>query len=486
MEVKLEPSKLFSVTSAIDALRKGVVSAERLVEICFEKIEKEDEKIGAFLTLNKEGAIEKARAIDRRKDYSKKLAGIPVAIKDVLSTKGIRTTAGSKMLSDYIPPFTATVVKRLEEEGAIIIGKTNCDVFAFGASGENSGFFPTKNPHDLTRVPGGSSSGSAAAVAANECLFALGTDTGGSIRQPASFCGDVGVKPTYGRCSRYGLIAMASSFDCPGPITKTVEDAALVLEVMAGHDPHDATSAKEDVPPFSELLAKTDQEFLKSLRIGLPRQYFSDETQKEVKEAVKKAAKDLERLGASVDWVDLPHTEYAIAVYYMIVPSEISANMARYDGIRFGYQSKKGKDAMEITLNSRSEALEEEVKRRIMIGTHALSTGYFDAYYLKAAKVRTLIIEDFKRVFQKVDVLLSPVSPTTAFKLGEKVNDPLKMYLSDIFTVSANVAGIPALSVPYGKDQNNLPIGVQIMGKWFDEATILQVGKILEQERHEN
>jgi aspartyl-tRNA(Asn)/glutamyl-tRNA(Gln) amidotransferase subunit A len=479
MPKKLKPCKL-NITTANRALRQKVISAQELVESCFKEIEKKDKELGCFLTLNKKAAIKKARQIDRDKKYPGKLSGIPLAVKDVLSTKGLRTTAGSRMLEDYYPPFTATVVKRLEEEGAIIIGKTNCDVFAFGASGENSGFFPTKNPHDLTRVPGGSSSGSAAAVAADECLFALGTDTGGSIRQPASFCGDVGIKPTYGRCSRYGLIAMASSFDCPGPITKTVEDAALVLEIMAGHDSHDATSAKEKVPPFQKLIEKTDESFAHSLKVGLPKQYFSDKTQEEIKEAVKKAAKELERLGAEVEWVNLPHTEYAIAVYYILVPSEISANMARYDGIRFGYQSKKGKRAADIIVNSRSEAFEEEVKRRIMIGTHTLSVGYFDDYYLKAAKVRTLVIRDFKTVFEKVDVLLSPISPTTAFKLGEKVDDPLKMYLSDIFTVSANVAGIPALSLPYGKDSQNLPIGIQIMGKWFDEETILKVGKILE------
>lgn len=482
MKVTIEPNKL-SAVSALKALKDGVVSAEELVKSCFEEIEKKDKNLGCFLTLNKEEAIKKAKEIDKKRDYSKRLSGIPFAVKDVLSTRNLRTTAGSRMLEDYLPPFTATVVEKLEKEGAIIIGKTNCDAFAFGASGENSGFFPTRNPHDLTRVPGGSSSGSAAAVAADECLFALGTDTGGSIRQPSSFCGVVGIKPTYGRCSRYGLIAMASSFDCPGPIGKTVEDVALVLEIMAGHDPHDATSAKRAVPPFWKLTKQANRLFVKSLKIGLPRQYLSARIQKEVKKAVEKAAEKLEELGAKIDWIDLPHTEYAIAVYYILVPSEISANMARYDGIRFGHQSPKGKTAADLIINSRSEALEEEVKRRIIIGTHTLSVGYFDEYYLKAAKVRTLIIQDFRNAFDKVDLLLSPVSPTTAFKLGERTDDPLKMYLSDIFTVSANVAGIPAISIPFGKDKDGLPIGIQIMGKWFDEETILKVGKILENEK---
>jgi len=472
-------SKLCSLTltQAARGIKNGEFSSLELVSTCLEKIKKTDQKIKSFLTLNKERALEAAKKVDSGKKNGL-LAGVPVAIKDVLSTKDIRTTAGSKMLENYRPAFHSTVVKKLLDQGAIIIGKTNCDAFAFGASGENSGYFPTRNPHDLTRVPGGSSSGSASAVAANQVIFSLGTDTGGSIRQPASFCGVVGLKPTYGRCSRWGLIPMGSSFDCPGPITKTVKDAALTLQVIAGKDDKEATSADKPVPQYSKGL----KENIKGTKIGIIKEFISSSNQKEVNLAVEKAAQALKRRGAQIKTISLPHAKQAIAVYYILVPAEISANMSRFDGVRFGHQSKKGQIALEKSAFSRSEAFEDEVKRRIMIGSYTLSAGYFDAYYLKASQVRTLIINDFQVAFSGVDAILSPVAPTTAFKIGEKISDPVKMYLADIFTVPANVAGIPAISLPMGQDKNNLPIGIQIMGKYFEEKTILKIAYNLEQE----
>jgi len=465
-----------TIKSALKGLKQKSFSSYELVNDCLKRIEKIDKQLGAFLALNKNQALTKAAEIDNNGDFSKPLAGIPVCIKDVLVTKNLTTTAGSKMLENYLPPYSATVVNRLEKNGAIIIGKGNCDCFAFGASGENSGYYPTKNPWDTNRVPGGSSSGPAAAVAANQTIFSIGTDTGGSIRQPSSFCAVVGLKTTYGRSSRYGLIAMGSSFDTPGPLTKTVEDAATALQAITGNDPLDASSSSKPTNNYLVNLKKG----VKGLNLGLPKEYFTKGTDKDVNDAVKKAASHLESLGANLIEISLPHTKYALSVYYILVPSEISANMARYDGIRFGHRSKKGQDALDNIAHSRDETLEDELKRRIMIGAHTLSSGYYDQYYNKASKVRTLIIKDLKKAFTKVDAILSPTSPTTAFKLGEKNNDPLQMYLSDIFTVSANVAGIPGISVPAGFDNNGLPIGLQIMGNHFDEATILQIAHAYE------
>jgi len=464
-----------TLVEAIKGIKKKYFNAKELALGCIETINTTDKEIGAFLTINKE-IIEQAEKTDKNKS-NKIIAGIPFAVKDVLSTKNIETTAGSKILKGYRPPLNATIVQKLLNENGIILGKTNCDAFAFGASGENSGFFPTRNPHNLNYVPGGSSSGSAAAVAANQTIFALGTDTGGSIRQPAAFCGVVGLKPTYGRCSRWGLISMASSFDCPGPITKTVEDAAIVMNIIAGKDNCDATSINKPVPNYLTNLKKG----VKNLRVGIVKEFINSKIQPEILKAVENAAKIFEKQGAKIETVSLPHNDYAISAYYVLVPAEISSNMARYDGIRFGPSSSKGKTALEKIAFTRGKFLEPEVKRRIMIGSYTLSAGYFDAYYLKASKIRTLIMEDFAHCFSKVDVLLGPVTPTTAFKLGEKLTDPVQMYLSDIFTVSANVAGIPAISIPFGKDKKNLPVGIQILGKHLDEATILQTAYLLEQ-----
>jgi aspartyl-tRNA(Asn)/glutamyl-tRNA(Gln) amidotransferase subunit A len=461
---------------ALSGLRKKQFSSHDLVAASLNRIRKIDGQIRAFLTTNPK-AEDESQKIDKLKNYQGLVAGIPTCIKDVLTTKDLVTTAGSRTLKGYEPPYNATVVDRLLDQQAVIVGKGNCDAFAFGASGENSGYYPTHNPWDLSRVPGGSSSGPAAAVASQEVSYAIGTDTGGSIRQPASLCGIVGLKISYGRSSRYGLIAMASSFDTPGPLTRTVEDAALVLQAIAGQDQKDATSSAYPVDNYLTNLKKG----VKGLKIGLPKEYFIKGSQPEVNEAVQKAAKKLEKLGAKIVNISLPHTEYSLAVYYTLVPCEISSNMARYDGIRYGYQSKKGDKALDNIAFNREESFEDELKRRIMIGTFALSSGYYEAYYKKGVQVRELIKRDFIKAFTKVDAILSPTSPTTAFKLGEKSNDPLSMYLSDIFTVSANVAGIPGISVPCGFDNQGLPIGLQIMGPAFQEAKILQIAYAYEQ-----
>ena len=393
-----------------------------------------------------------------------------MAVKDIILVDGIKCTAGSKILKNYIAPYDATVIKRLKKDGVVIIGKTNLDEFAMGSSGENSGYYPTKNPHDLERVPGGSSSGSAAAIADNQCLCALGSDTGGSIRQPASLCGVVGLKPTYGRVSRYGLMAFASSFDQIGPITKTVEDAQIVFEAIKGKDEKDSTSLEAEDRNF-EL-------DIKNLKIGVPKEYFIKGLDPEVEKAVKQAIDKYKEMGAKVMEVSLPHSEYALPAYYIISPAEASSNLARYDGIKYGL-SEKGQDLLKGYLKTRKQGFGNEVQRRIMIGTYVLSAGYYDAYYLKAQKVRTLIKQDFDNVFKKVDVLMGPTSPTPAFKLGEKAADPVSMYLADIYTVSVNLAGIPAISIPCNKG-NNLPIGLQIIGNQFDDEKILQIAKLYE------
>lgn len=438
-----------SLKEAILGIKENKFSSKELLNDTFSRIKELEGKIKAFVTV-----CEGQEGEDGKDGNDLPLLGIPMAVKDVLSTKNIRTTASSKILENYIPPYDAIVVKKLKEAGAIIIGKTNCDAFAFGASTENSGFGPTKNPWDLECVPGGSSGGSAAAVSADECIFALGTDTGGSIRQPASFCSISGLKPTYGACSRYGLLAMSSSFDTVGPMGKTVEDCEIVFNIMKGKDPKDGTSSDGD---------RKDKDNKDKITIGLPKEFFADGIDNEVKEAVMKAASLLGENGFDFEEVDLPHLEFAIPAYYIIVPSEISSNMARYDGIRFGYQREK---------------FEDEVKRRVMLGTYALSAGYYDQYYTKASKVRKLIQEDFFKCFDKVDFILGPVSPHAAFKIGEKSNNPLEMYLEDILTGCVNLSGLPALALPCGFTKEGLPIGMQILGPHFSEEQIFKLGKM--------
>ncbi len=405
------------------------------------------------------------------------LGGVPVGIKDVMSTRGLRTTAGSKILENYIPPYDCTAVARMEAAGAVVLGKMNCDEFAMGSSNENSAYGPVRNPRDLNRVPGGSSGGSAAAVAADMAVVALGSDTGGSIRQPASFCGVVGLMPTYGRVSRYGLIAFASSLDHIGPLAKTVKDAALVLRTIAGRDPMDSTSADVPVPDYVAELDKP----VRGMKLGVAKEYFGEGLDDEVRQTVEAAIDKLKGLGCEVVPVSLPHTPYAIPTYYLIATAEASANLARFDGVRYGHRARGVKTLQEMYRRSRDEGFGAEVKRRIMLGTYALSAGYYDAYYLKAQKVRTLLTRDFDEAFRKVDAIVTPTSPTAAFRLGEKSNDPLAMYLADIYTVTADLAGIPGISVPCGETREKLPIGLQILGKHFDEGTILRVAHAYEQ-----
>jgi aspartyl-tRNA(Asn)/glutamyl-tRNA(Gln) amidotransferase subunit A len=468
----------------IDATRSSIqeckTTALALAEAHYARIQEEDGKIGAFLTLCKERALEQADRIDRLAAEGKALpalGGVPVGIKDVMSTRSVRTTAGSKILSSYIPPYDCTAVARMEAAGAVVLGKTNCDEFAMGSSNENSAFHPVHNPRDLTRVPGGSSGGSAAAVAADMAVAALGSDTGGSIRQPASFCGVVGLMPTYGRVSRYGLIAFASSLDHIGPLTKTVRDAATVLRTIAGRDPMDSTSADIAVPDYVAELDKP----VRGLRLGVAKEYFAEGLDEEVRRAVESAIDKLKNLGCEVVAISLPHTRYAIPTYYLVATAEASSNLARYDGVRYSHRAAGVKSLSEMYRRSRDEGFGAEVKRRIMLGTYALSAGYYDAYYLKAQKVRTLLTRDFDEAFRKVDAIVTPTSPTAAFRLGEKSDDPLAMYLADIYTVTADLAGIPGISIPCGVTKGNLPIGLQILGKHFDEATILRVAHAYEQ-----
>lgn len=458
---------------AINLIRKKKITAYEVIQDIFNQIDKVDDFIKAFLILNKEEALKQAKEIDlkvKNGDKIPPLAGVAVAIKDIIATRGTETTCGSKILKGFVPPYNATVINRLKEAGAIIIGKTNMDEFAMGSSTENSAFGPTHNPWDLGRVPGGSSGGSAAAVTADETFVALGTDTGGSIRQPASFCGIVGLKPTYGRVSRYGLVAYASSLDQIGPIAKDVTDCALLMKVISGHDNMDSTSVNLEVPDY----LKSCQEGIKDLKIGVPEEYFIEGIDPEVKDALDKALKLFEKLGAKIEEASLPHTEYSLPAYYLIATAEASSNLARYDGVQYGYRAEDYIDLSSMYQSTRSEGFGSEVKRRIMLGTYALSSGYYDAYYLKAQKVRTLIKEDFDKAFSKYDILITPTSPTSAFKLKEKVSDPLTMYLSDIYTVPINLAGIPAISLNCGYSKSNLPIGLQIIGKPFDEETIIR------------
>ncbi len=468
----------------IDAVRSAVqerqTTAFAFAEAHYARIQDRDGEIGAFLTLCRDRALAQADRIDRMAAEGQPLpplAGVPVAIKDVMSTSGVRTTAGSKMLDKYIPPYDCTAVERLERAGAVVLGKTNCDEFAMGSSNENSAFYPVRNPHDLTRVPGGSSGGSAAAVAADMAVAALGSDTGGSIRQPASFCGVVGLMPTYGRVSRYGLIAFASSLDHIGPLTKTVKDAATLLQVIAGRDPMDSTSAAVPVPDY---LAELDRP-IRGVRIGVAQEYFGEGLNDEVRQSVESAIDTLKNLGCEIIPISLPHTPYAIPTYYLIATAEASSNLARYDGVRYSLRARGVKTLSEMYRRSRDEGFGAEVKRRIILGTYALSAGYYDAYYLKAQKVRTLLTRNFDEAFRKVDAIATPTSPTAAFRLGERSDDPLAMYLADVYTVTADLAGIPGISIPCGETKDKLPIGLQILGKHFDESTVLRVAHAYEQ-----
>ncbi len=471
----------FTIEKIKEGLLKKEFSATELTKAYLEKIEKEDKKIRAFLTLSPEIALKQAKEIDERIFLKKELpslAGVPCAIKDNILVEGIKCTAGSKILENYIAPYDATVIRKLKEAGVVILGKTNLDEFAMGSSNENSAFFTTKNPLDLEKVPGGSSGGSAAAVAANFCVFALGSDTGGSIRQPASFCGIVGLKPTYGAVSRYGLIAFASSLDQIGPMTKNVRDCKAVFEVIRGKDEMDSTSL--EMKEVNNLRIRS----LEEIKIGLPKEYFLEGMDPEVEEKIKKAIKKYEEMGAKILEISLPHTPYALACYYIIATSEASANLARYDGIKYGFSIIKNEqrtidNLLEVYFKSRGQGFGEEVRRRIMLGTFSLSIGYYDAYYLRAARVRSLIIKDFEEAFKKVDLILAPTSPTLPFKLGEKIDDPLKMYLSDVFTVSVNLAGLPAISIPVGK-VGNLSVGLQIIGKPFEEEKIFDLATFYE------
>jgi aspartyl-tRNA(Asn)/glutamyl-tRNA(Gln) amidotransferase subunit A len=470
----------------IDAARTAVqdrkTTAVELADAFYSKIEKDDPQIGAYLTLSKERALGKASEMDALVSKGEKLpalGGVPVGIKDVLVTRGVRTTAGSKILGNYVPPFDCTAVARLEAAGAVVLGKLNCDEFAMGSSNENSAWKPVHNPRDLSRVPGGSSGGSAAAVAADTAVVALGSDTGGSIRQPASFCGVVGLKPTYGRVSRYGLIAFASSLDHIGPFGKTVKDAATVLRTIAGRDPMDSTSAEVPVPDYVAELEKP----VRGLRIGVAKQYFGEGLDAEIGQSIEAAIQKLASLGCEILEVSLPNTKYAIPTYYIIATAEASSNLARFDGVRYGYRAAEVRNLSQMYRRTRDQGFGAEVKRRIMLGTYALSAGYYDAYYLKAQRVRTLLTRDFDEAFKEVDAIVTPTSPTAAFKLGDKVDDPLAMYLADIYTVTANIAGIPGISVPCGETKEKLPIGLQILGKHFDEATILRVAHQYERSR---
>jgi aspartyl-tRNA(Asn)/glutamyl-tRNA(Gln) amidotransferase subunit A len=462
-----------------DKLAKREVSSVEATRALLARIEATDSRVNAYITVTPDEAIAAAEAADRRiaAGAIAPLTGIPVALKDIFVTRGIRTTCGSKILGNFIPPYDGTVVAKLREAGAVIVGKLNQDEFAMGSSGESSAFGATKNPWDLACIPGGSSSGSAAAIAARSATATLGTDTGGSIRQPASHCGCVGLRPTYGRVSRYGVIAYASSLDQVGPVTRDVTDCALMLEAVAGHDPLDSTSIDQQVPDYAAALTGR----VKGLRLGLPKEYYREGLDPDVKRALDAAIETYRGLGAEFVEVSLPHTDYAVATYYLIATAEASSNLARYDGVRFGHRADGAANLIDMFRRSRAEGFGAEVKRRIMIGTYALSSGYYDAYYLKAQKVRTLIMQDFMKAFEQVDALLTPVAPTPAFKIGEKVDDPLQMYLSDIFTIPVNLAGTCAISVPAGMSAAGLPIGLQLIGRPFGEETILRAAHAFEQ-----
>jgi len=464
-----------TIKQAQKGLKNGDFTSVELTKACLNNILAKNsgkDGINAVLTVCEKEALEQAKKADERikKGEISELTGIPYLAKDNYLTKGIKTTAASKILENYIAPFSATVIKRFDEQGAVLLGKTNLDEFAHGSSTENSAFGTTKNPHDITRVPGGSSGGSAAAVAADMCIFALGTDTGGSIRQPAAFCGVVGLKPTYGRSSRFGLIAMTSSTDVPGPLAKTAEDCAIVQQIISGHDKNDFTTTEDLVDDYAEEIKKD----IKGLKIGVPIEFFTKEINKEAEKLIRNTIDKLKKSGAKIIEISLPNTKYALPVYYIITPSEVSSNLGRFDGIRYGLSAEKDiKNLADIYFKTRGQGFGSEVKRRIMLGTYALSAGYYDAYYLQAQKVRTKIIEEFEQAFKQIDVLITPTTPDVAFKIGAK-QDPLQMYLQDIFTPSPSLAGLPAISVPCGT-VDKMPVGAQIIGKKFDESTVLRV-----------
>ena len=476
-EESLELYRL-GIAELSEMLEKRRLSAKELADAVFDRIGMVENRIKAYVTLTKDEAISLAERADKEIASGKKnpLTGIPVAIKDNMCTRGILTTCSSKILEHFIPPYESSVTSRLLDAAYVLTGKTNLDEFAMGSSTENSGFFTTRNPWDIDRIPGGSSGGSAAAVAADECIAALGSDTGGSIRQPAALCGVVGLKPTYGRVSRYGLVAFASSLDQIGPLTKTVRDAAILLNVISGNDPMDSTSAPVAVPDFTAAIGRD----IRGLKIGIPKEYFIEGIDPEVERAVRAAIKQYASLGAVPVDVSLPHSGYAVATYYVLATSEASSNLARYDGVKYGFRAE-GKDLIDMYMQTRAQGFGPEVKRRIMLGTYTLSSGYYDAYYKKAQQVRTLLKKDFDDAFRTVDLILTPTSPTAAFKLGEKTADPLQMYLADIFTISVNLAGVPGISIPCGFTSNNLPIGLQLIGRHFDEETLLQTAYAYEQ-----
>lgn len=459
---------------AKETLKSKKHSSVELTNAVYQRIDAVEDRVKAYLHLTRESALQQAREADKKiaAGNDAPLLGIPVAIKDNICTQGIRTSCASHILDTFISPYDATVVKRLKDAGAVIVGKTNMDEFAMGSSTENSHFYPTKNPWDLTRVPGGSSGGSVAAVSAHECLASLGSDTGGSIRQPASFCGVTGLKPTYGRVSRFGLVAFASSLDQIGPITKTVADTALMMNVIGGKDPMDSTSVDTSLPDFTQALTRG----VKGMKIGIPKEYFTSGIDPEVEHALQDAIRTLEKLGMKQVEISLPHTKYAVATYYILACAEASTNLSRYDGVKYGYRADNAKNLLDMYMTTREEGFGEEVKRRIILGTFVLSSGYYDAYYLKGQKVRTLIKQDFETALKQCDVIVAPNSPIPPFKLNEKMGDPLQMYLSDIYTISINLAGIPAMSVPCGFTGGGLPVGMQLIGRHFDEESLLNVG----------
>ena len=480
-----------TIIQAAAGLQNKEFSSVELTKACLDRIEKTDGKIKSFITLTPDLAIKQAEEADRKialqENRDNLLLGIPCSIKDIILTKNILTTAASKILNNYIPPYDATLIVKLKKAGMVMLGKVNCDAFAHGSSTENSDFFTTRNPWDLERVPGGSSGGSSSSVAADQCFYSIGTDTGGSIRQPAAFCGMVGLKPTYGRVSRYGLVSMTSSTDCPSVMAKNVKDAAVILEKIAGRDKKDSTTPDKNVDDYADLLNGYN---IKGAKIGVPKEYFIKELNSDVGDSVKGAIKKLEELGAEIVEISLPHTKYAAPAYYIITPSEVSSNLARFDGIRFGYsetrkENREAKSLLDIYLKSKGEGFGSEAKRRIMLGTYALSSGYYDAYYLQAQKVRTLIKKDFEDAFQKVDLIITPISPTVAFKIGERSGNLLEMYMEDIFLSAVSLAGLPAVSIPCGfarpeNGSKELPIGMQIIGKPFDEKSVLGIAGVYE------
>ncbi len=468
-----------SIHELAELYSRKEISPVEVTKVYLQSIKKHNPKLNAYISITEELAFEQAKAAEKMimSNNQNTLTGVPLALKDLICTKGVTTTCGSNILKNFVPPFDATIVAKLRQSGAVFLGKTNMDEFAMGSSNEYSAFGPVLNPWDTSRIPGGSSGGSAAACAAKLCAGAIGSDTGGSIRQPASYCGIVGLKPTYGRVSRFGLVAFASSLDQIGPITRNVTDSALLLEALAGYDPADSTSVPQPVPNYTKSLTQG----LKGLKIGLPKEYFVEGLETEVEDKIRTAVKAMEAEGAELVEISLPHTQYAVAAYYIIAPAEASSNLARYDGVKYGLRAENNSDIMDMYLSTRSNGFGPEVTRRIMIGTYVLSAGYYDAYYKKATQVRTLIRQDFDTAFESCDVIACPVTPTAAFKIGEKIDDPLKMYLSDIFTLATNLAGIPGISVPCGLSKNNLPIGIQFMGNHFQEDILLKVAYNYEQ-----